>query len=322
MPPGWRVDRLKDVARLNATSLAADTNPDFEFDYLEISNVNYHGIIDPEAIEHLRFADAPSRARRRVGEACTIISSVRPNLQAAAFLQGRDSLICSTGFNVVESMRHKLLPKFAYYALVSEAGRQHFEATAKGVGYPAVDDKDFGSFTVPLPPVPEQERIVRYLDTSCAAIDAAVAAKRRQLDSLSATTESIIEATILRGLRPGISLRVVQTDWITEAPSHWEVIRLKRILEKVDYGISESTDREGRFGVLKMGDVQQRELRLSGLEYVEEVPNDLILETGDLLYNRTNSADQVGKAAVFRGTKRDGVTVRIIPCSPASQLSS
>ncbi len=39
---------------------------------------------------------------------------------------------------------------------------------------------------VPLPPLPEQQRIAAYLDASCAAIDAAVAAKRRQLETLDA----------------------------------------------------------------------------------------------------------------------------------------
>ena len=51
-------DRLKDVAFINGSSLPASTDPDYEFDYLEISNVDYHGVIDPQAIERLRYEDA------------------------------------------------------------------------------------------------------------------------------------------------------------------------------------------------------------------------------------------------------------------------
>ena len=131
----WKSDRLKDVALVNGSSLPASTDPIFEFDYLEISNVDYHGVVDPQAIERLRFEDAPSRARRRVARGNTIISSVRPNLQAAAFMGDQQSdLVCSTGFNVVKPIDSKLHSKFAYYALISEAGRQYFEATATGVG--------------------------------------------------------------------------------------------------------------------------------------------------------------------------------------------
>ena len=102
LPRGWTTDRLKDVAIINGTSLPVNTDPDYEFDYLEISNVNYHGVLDPQAIERLRYENAPSRARRRVQQGNTIVSSVRPNLQAVAFINDSlSSFVCSTGFNVV-----------------------------------------------------------------------------------------------------------------------------------------------------------------------------------------------------------------------------
>ena len=86
----WNYDRLKDVSAINADSLPATTDSDYEFDYIEISNVNYYGVVNANAIERLRYENAPSRARRRVGKNSTIISSVRPNLQAAAFLADRE----------------------------------------------------------------------------------------------------------------------------------------------------------------------------------------------------------------------------------------
>ena len=228
-PKGWDTDRLKDVAAINAASLSADTDPDYEFDYLEISNVDYYGIINSEAIERTRYEVAPSRARRRVYGDNTVISSVRPNLQAAAFLSnGRDNLICSTGFNVVQPIRRKLDPKFAYYSLISEAGKQYFEATAKGVGYPAVDDKDFCSFPVPLPPLSEQERIAAYLDASCAAIDAAVDIKRRQLETLDRLLLSTVQQAITQGVEPGAETKVSGIDWLPRIPAHWSAQQIKR----------------------------------------------------------------------------------------------
>lgn len=230
IPQDWQIDRLKDVASINASSLPADTAPDYKFDYLEISNVDYNGIIDPGAIKQLRYEDAPSRARRRVRKECTIISSVRPNLQAVAFLDGRPEIICSTGFNVVEARQSKLFPKFAYYALISEVGRQYFEATAKGVGYPAIDDKDFGSFSVPLPPLQEQERIARHLDASCTSIDAALANKRSQLETLYALRDSTIHRAVTAGLNPKVTTRESGVRWFDKIPSHWVVDRLKDVL--------------------------------------------------------------------------------------------
>ena len=230
IPRDWTSDRLKDVSAINAASLPANTDADYEFNYLEISNVNYHGIVDRYAIERLRYEDAPSRARRRLATNCTAISSVRPNLQAVAFIEDApDDLVCSTGFNVVKPAEHKLSPKFAYYSLLADGTRQYFEATAKGVGYPAVDDKDFQSFVVPLPPLPEQQRIAAYLDASCAAIDAAVAAKRRQLETLDALRKTTVHSAITQGLNRDIKMQSAGTQWLADVPAHWIASRIKNV---------------------------------------------------------------------------------------------
>jgi type I restriction enzyme S subunit len=64
-----------------------------------------------------------------------------------------------------------------------------------------------------------------------------------------------------------------------------------------------------------MGNIADGNLSLEKLKYLpkahEEFP-ELLLQTGDLLFNRTNSAELVGKTAVFRGTP--------MPCSFASYL--
>ena len=83
---------------------------------------------------------------------------------------------------------------------------------------------------------------------------------------------------------------------------------MKRVVARMDYGIGVSTVDEGRYPVLKMGNIQEGEIRFTNLDFIDEVDDNLILETGDLLYNRTNSPDQVGKAAVFRKSRTDAIT--------------
>jgi len=209
-PLEWKADRLKDVCTVNGVSLAAGTDPDFIFPYLEISNVDYFGIVDSTAIERLRFEAAPSRARRIVVMNSTIISSVRPNLQAVAFFPDDTAgLICSTGFNVVKPDESRLSPRYVYYVLISDYARQYFEAVATGVGYPAVSDKDFGALVLPIPKRPEQELIAAFLDKNCAVVDAVASlhegddnAQRRkgvlnqQMETLLAYRKSLIHECI------------------------------------------------------------------------------------------------------------------------------
>jgi type I restriction enzyme S subunit len=72
-----------------------------------------------------------------------------------------------------------------------------------------------------------------------------------------------------------------------------------------DYGLSEQTfDDHSGVPVLKMGDISNGEILLGGQktvpDHVSGLP-ELFLEKGDLLYNRTNSADLVGKTGVYEG---------------------
>ena len=307
VPSGWKVERLKDVARVNANALPAGTDADYEFDYLEISNVNYNGVVSTDAIEHLRFEDAPSRARRRVASGSTVISSVRPNLQAVAFFASAPKhLICSTGFNVVEPQSNKLAPQFTYYHLLSENARQYFEAAATGVGYPAIGDKDFNAFTVTLPPLPEQQRIATYLAASCAAIDAAVSAKRRQLDTLDALRKSIIQRAVTRGIAADAALEPTGNVWLEQIPRGWKLVALKRIAE-IRGGLTLGKQYEGELverPYLRVGNVQDGHLDLADVSVIElpaSVAAGVELRPNDVLMTEGGDLDKLGRGHLWRG---------------------
>jgi len=198
--------------------------------------------------------------------------------------------------------------KFVYYVFLSDVFRKQVElswsfGTQQNIGMGVIE-----RLKVPIPDVEEQHRIAAYLDASCEAIDAALASKQSQLETLGLIREAIISRAVTYGLAAQPELRQVDHDWLKEVPTHWDVCRVKRVLARMDYGISVSTIEEGRYPVLKMGHIQNGNISFTDLDFVDEVDENLLLETGDLLYNRTNSPDQVGKAAVFRKTREDAIT--------------
>jgi len=214
VPKHWQLFRLKDVAEVNGRALPATTDADFVLRYLEISNVNNRGIVSEDAIEETAFVDAPSRARRIVLTGDTLISSVRPNLQAVAHItNGTDNFIASTGFYVVSPNHKRLDPKYTHYFLLSENTKQYLEAVAKGVGYPAVDDKDFTTLKCFLPPIPEQRQIVDYLDRKIAALYDVQKNLTGQIAALEQYRKSLIHECVT-GKR-----RITDSD-LKETPAH------------------------------------------------------------------------------------------------------
>jgi len=101
-----------------------------------------------------------------------------------------------------------------------------------------------------------------------------------------------------------------------EVPGGWTLGTIKQLSRKVQYGTSSKAIKEpGGVPILRMGNIVEGELSFDDLKYLPddhlEFP-EILLEPGDLLFNRTNSPELVGKSAVFDGVPK--------PCSFASYL--
>ena len=183
MPAHWEVRRLKHWVGINETVLPETTDPDFDFRYLEIGAVGTGVLVEEPST--IRFAHAPSRARRIVKSGDTIISTVRTYLKAVWFAEEvNDALICSTGFAVL-TPRRATAPKFVSYVVQNNAFTDRVTAESVGIAYPAIAESRFRSFHVCVPPLAEQAAIAAYLDKQTAAIDAAMARAQREIDLLS-----------------------------------------------------------------------------------------------------------------------------------------
>jgi type I restriction enzyme S subunit len=84
------------------------------------------------------------------------------------------------------------------------------------------------SLRLAFPTKPEQQRIAACLDSTCAAIDAAVAAKRRQIETLNALRSTIIQESVTKSIDPSVEMIDSDIDWLPEIPKHWGKARLKR----------------------------------------------------------------------------------------------
>ena len=177
IPAHWEVRRLKHWVGINQTTLSELTDPDFEFRYLEIGAVSAGAITGEPA--RIRFANAPSRARRIVRNGDTIISTVRTYLKAVWFAENLDdNLICSTGFAVL-TPNQETVPKFVSYLVQSNSFTDRVSSESIGVAYPAISESKLSSFPVAVPPPDEQAEIVAYLDGEMGRIEAAMARDRR-----------------------------------------------------------------------------------------------------------------------------------------------
>ena len=106
------------------------------------------------------------------------------------------------------------------------------------------------------------------------------------------------------------------TNELPKLPKGWAWATIEQLLTKIQYGSSKKTgDDSNGVPVLRMGNIVDGKIALNNLKYFPkehgEFP-ELLLDKGDLLFNRTNSRELVGKTTVYTGMPN--------PCSFASYL--
>ena len=235
IPAHWNVSRLKNWLRINQAVLSEDTDPDFEFKYLDIGAVGTGRLITQP--KKVRFGRSPSRARRVVRRGDTIISTVRTYLKAVWHAETpHPDLIASTGFAVL-SPPANASPKYLSFLCQSEEFTDQITAASVGIAYPAIAETKFASFCVPVPPLSEQAAIARFLDHMDRRIQKYIRAKEKLIALLDEYKQALIHQAVtgqidVRTGEPYPEYKESGIGWLGHVPANWSVGPLKRFAIK------------------------------------------------------------------------------------------
>ncbi|MDQ5767477.1 restriction endonuclease subunit S [Thiothrix subterranea] len=83
-----------------------------------------------------------------------------------------------------------------------------------------------------FPSSEEQTTIAHFLDQKTAQIDAAIAIKEQQIALLKERKQILIQQAVTQGLDPTVPMKDSGVEWIGKIPAHWEVKKLKYVLEE------------------------------------------------------------------------------------------
>jgi len=192
MKNGWPTKTLGEVLQKTETVNPLQS-PDAEFDYIDVSSVS-NSRFQIGATQRLKGKDAPSRARKLVRANDILFATIRPTLQRIAVVpENLDKQVCSTGYFVLRP-RVGIDHRFVFYSLFTESFMGQMESLQKGASYPAVTDGDVKAQLIPIPPLPEQRRIVGILDEAFEGIATAKANAGRNLQNARALFESYLQS--------------------------------------------------------------------------------------------------------------------------------
>ncbi|BDA56950.1 restriction endonuclease subunit S [Raoultella ornithinolytica] len=158
LPEGWEWMQISEIGHD-----WGQKTPDEDFTYIDVGSINKeYGIIEEPSI--LSAKDAPSRARKIVQKGTVIYSTIRPYLLNIAIIESVFSPepIASTAFAIIHPYT-AMNANFIYYYLRSPVFINYVESCQTGVAYPAINDKQFFSGIIAVPPSSEQVRITKKI---------------------------------------------------------------------------------------------------------------------------------------------------------------
>jgi type I restriction enzyme S subunit len=166
------------------------------------------------------------------------------------------------------------------------------------VGLRRVPKKFVEDFKINLPPLAEQKVIADKLDELLAQVESTKA----RLDAIPAILKSFRQSL----LAAAVSGKLTEEWRGTSELVGWNNGLLADFIMKPTYGSSTKSDSEGLVPVLRMGNLQDGKLDWSNLVYTSDQSeiNKYKLDAGDVLFNRTNSPELVGKTSIYRGEQK------------------
>lgn len=207
-----------------------------------------------------------------------------------------------------------------------------------GSSVPQVNNKDIYPLLIPLPPVEEQRRIVAKIEKLLPFVDRYAEAYEK-LEKFNAKFPEDMKKSILQYAIQGKLVEQIAEEGsaaelyqqiqeekqklikegkikkekplaeITEdeipfdIPESWKWVQVGDVCFGFEYGTAKKSDEHGKRIVLRMGNIQEGKVVYDKLAYSndEDDIDKYNLTSGDLLFNRTNSKEWVGKTAIYKG---------------------
>ena len=200
IPAHWQVTRLK-FLRSGAFQYGAN-EPAVSEDraaprYIRITDLNDDGTLRDDTFQSLPETMA---APYLLEDGDILLARSGATVGKALRYRAEWGRACFAGYLVrLRPDRRKILPDYLYYYTQSHAFRRHVWVSTVQSTIANVNAERFGNFSIPLPPLEEQQAIVKFLDGRTQKLDALLRVVGRQVERLREYRRALIVSAVTKG---------------------------------------------------------------------------------------------------------------------------
>lgn len=228
-----------------------------------------------------------------------LLMSLTGNVGRVALLQS-DMLPAALNQRVAcirEIDSNLVIKQYIFYYLLRRGFIDECIKSSKGSAQLNMSTEWLKIYPFPLPPLPEQHRIVERIESLFEKLGRAKELAQNALDSFETRKAAILHKAFTGELT---------AEWREEnsvGMESWEEKPLSKLCDSFQYGTSKKSEQNGEVVVIRMGNLQNGEIDWGNLAYTTDQDDitKYFLSVGDVLFNRTNSPELVGKTAIYRG---------------------
>lgn len=166
---------------------------------------------------------------------------------------------------------------------------------------------DMKNILVPIPSLPEQNKIVRYLDYKTAEMDRFIKEKKREIELLEEYRRGIVDKAVTKGLHKNRNWKNTSAKWMGIVPAEWNSFRLKNVVKEINVrsedGLETHLTMSQKKGLVTDNEINEKHL-LS-----ESYVGAKICEKDDLVLNRLKAHLGVFAIANIKGVVSSDYTV-------------
>lgn len=291
LPSTWTLATLGDLVDYGRTNKAEPDEIDDSAWVLELEDIEKDS---SRLLQRVTFGERQSKSTKNRFDAGDVLyGKLRPYLNKV-LIADRPGF-CTTEIVPIKCPA-QLDTRYLFYWLKHPHFLRYVEAESHGMNMPRLGTEAGRSAPLVLAPRLEQTRVADQLDTLLARIKAC----NDRLDAIPGLLKRFRQA-VLNAATTG----ALTEEWRAPDAQPWRPVVLGDVASDFSYGSAAKSSKAGAVPVLRMGNIQQGELDWTDLVYTSD-PKEIEkyrLMPGDVLFNRTNSPELVGKTAVYQGER-------------------
>ncbi|MFQ2116623.1 restriction endonuclease subunit S [Aeromonas veronii] len=286
LPEGWQMVKFGDIAK-HISKRVEPSETDLEI-YVGLEH------LDPDSLK-IKHHGVPSdvEGQKLLVKKGQIIFGKRRAYQRKVAVADWDC-ICSAHAMVLEANPKNVIPEFLPFFMQSDVFMNRAVAISEGSLSPTIKWKVLAEQKFLFPNIEQQPRLLKLLKRAERALRSSESIVKQLLETKTATAYSImLEGNWYRELF-GQDRAVI--------PEGWKLLTVGDVLNDTQYGLSDSLEDHGRYPVLRMMNITNGYVDPNDLKYLDwpkEEASRYILNNGDIVFNRTNSMEWVGRTGIF-----------------------